>query len=72
MCVYPTPDPFGEQFIYMGISYGASAALPLLALEERLAAAVLIIGGVSVRAIAKKAGVSVGTIYTYFGSSWSS
>jgi len=26
------------------------------------------IGGVSVRAIAKKAGVSVGTIYTYFGS----
>ena len=26
------------------------------------------IAGVSVRAIAKKAGVSVGTIYTYFGS----
>ena len=26
------------------------------------------VGGVSVRAIAKKAGVSVGTIYTYFGN----
>jgi len=43
------PDRFGEQFVYMGISYGAAAALALLALEERLAAAVLVIGGVSVR-----------------------
>jgi formylglycine-generating enzyme required for sulfatase activity/dienelactone hydrolase len=43
------PQTFGEQFTYMGVSYGAAAALPLLALEERLQGAVLIIGGVSVR-----------------------
>ena len=38
-------DIDAENFAYLGISYGASHALPILALEKRLDAAVLVAGG---------------------------
>jgi eukaryotic-like serine/threonine-protein kinase len=38
-------DLVSDSFDYFGMSFGASVALPLLALEERLKTAVLVIGG---------------------------
>lgn len=40
------PDVEADKIGYLGLSFGASAALPLLAVEQRFKAAVLISGGV--------------------------
>ena len=40
-----TRNDVGSNFAYLGFSFGASTAVPLLAIEERFKAAVLVLGG---------------------------
>ena len=45
------PEIDAEQIAYYGTSFGGSTALPLLVLEERLDAAILVSGGLPYRAL---------------------